>query len=63
MWIHLQIKLIKFYGWEERWIGKVNEARAGELKMLVAGESSIDHFFLVFGDHFGFYVQPESIPS
>ncbi|KAF5326729.1 hypothetical protein D9619_003945 [Psilocybe cf. subviscida] len=30
------IKLIKFYGWEEKWIGKVDKARADELEMLVA---------------------------
>lgn len=33
-----QVKFIKFFAWEEQWIGRASEARAGELSWMTKSE-------------------------
>lgn len=35
---HSQVKFIKFFAWEDRWIQRVLDARKVELKWMVKGE-------------------------
>ena len=37
--IDIQVKLVKFYGWENRWIDRVLDSRKFELGWLVKGVS------------------------
>lgn len=39
--LSIQVKLVKFYAWENRWIDRVLDARKFELKWLVKGMSII----------------------
>jgi len=42
------IKFIKFFAWEEQWIGKIVDKRMVEMKWLSKGELSAPFLLLLF---------------
>ena len=59
----VQVKFIKFFAWEERWIGRALDAREAEMQWMIKGADSSMKWFIILSSLIMFSFPPARINS